>query len=259
MRRLLAGLLFACASAPAWVSAQQGGGQGELQLPQPPKDDDATAAVRPYAPDLRSGGFLLRVRGGVASPVGRLASGLYFDHLVTGGPSVDGSLGVGIARYASLELGGGWAWFPKATGDFNDGVSPCISPNCEGGTAWAGLSFVYHPVQALAFDPTLSFGMGWRAVWLQGSTDVLSKHTLDGRLFHAIEPAKVSLGGEFYPVPQFGFGPVVSLDLGVFVDGPEAFTLGSVYTMLSAGIRLSLEPTRKAIKPSGPAKAAAAR
>ena len=71
-----------------------------------------------------------------------------------------------------------------------------------------------------------------------------------GMVQKAMARARIALGSDW---------PVVSLDLGVFVDGPEAFTLGSVYTMLSAGIRLSLEPTRKAIRPSGPAKAAAAR
>lgn len=213
--------------------------------PKAPSDADDEAepeapgagVARPAPRDERTGTFLIRLQGGAASPIGRLASGLYFDHVVAGGGGLRGALGVGIGRSATLELSGGWAYLAGASG--------CVS--CSGSTFDAGLGLVYHPVQALAFDPSLGFSMGYRGTLLDGTTTARPlPRNLSGALFHGFDFARVTLAGEFYPTPKLGFGPALSIDVGAVLDGPQPGALGSVYTVLQAGLRISLDPLRGA-------------
>jgi hypothetical protein len=204
--------------------------EGEPEAP-------GAGVARPAPRDDRTGTFLIRLQGGAASPIGRLASGLYFDHVVSGGGGLRGALGVGIGRSATLELSGGWAYLAGASG--------CVS--CSGSTFDAGLGLVYHPVQALAFDPSLGFSMGYRGTLLDGTTTARPlPRSLSGALFHGFDFARVTLAGEFYPSPKLGFGPALSLDVGAVLDGPQAGSLGSIYTVLQAGLRISIDPLRRA-------------
>jgi hypothetical protein len=204
--------------------------EGEPEAP-------GAGVARPAPRDDRTGTFLIRLQGGATSPIGRLASGLYFDHVVSGGGGLRGALGVGIGRSATLELSGGWAYLAGASG--------CVS--CSGSTFDAGLGLVYHPVQALAFDPSLGFSMGYRGTLLDGTTTARPlPRSLSGALFHGFDFARVTLAGEFYPSPKLGFGPALSLDVGAVLDGPQAGSLGSIYTVLQAGLRISIDPLRRA-------------
>ncbi len=255
----IAALRLALVASP-WGLAAEAHAQGELTLPAPAKDEDASAQPKPLPPDERTGVFHLGLRGGIASPVGQLGERLWFDQVVTGGPSAELSLGIGVGRHASLELSGGFGWLPSA--------SSCTIA-CEGYTFGGGLALAYHPIQALAIDPTLSFGVGYRGFLLRGTTGASPPQVLGEAPFHAIDFARVAVATDFFPAPFVGIGPVLEADVGMFVDGPQVGTLGSAYVLLSASLRITFEakraprlvpgstPTGPSQPPDSPAKAPA--
>jgi len=81
-------------------------------------------------------------------------------------------------------------------------------------------------VQGTRFDPWGSFALGVR------STNVDSR--LGSNNYLGVDILKISLGGDWYPTSNFGFGPYVSFDWGTYGhDGG--------HTGLSTGLRLVLD------------------
>lgn len=175
----------------------------------------------PAAPDLRRSHLLLSAGGVVAVPSVNLvpvpagASAFRYG----GGPR--GSVGLGLNRHVLLRLDGGASWFRSGAG--------CA--DCRAMSADVGASLAYVLVQGIAFEPWAAYGAGYR--YASSEVDGLSETA------HGLDVARISLGGDFFPVPSFGFGPFIETDIGVRVS-PD--TAG--YVAFAAGLRFTFDPLR---------------
>jgi hypothetical protein len=203
----------------------------------PPEESEAEAGTpRPAAPDLRAGHFFVIGKASLVGPAGSIDSELAPPEVSDAGASFGGIVGIGLSRYAVLEAFGSYA---------------LLDGNCAGCKARsfdAGLGFSYHLAQGLAIDPWISYGVAFRSFEFEannlldlGSAEVSGSYT-------GLDFARIAIGADFYPVPGFGFGPFVELDLGTFVDrdrnpgdpGPDPGA--SVHAFFQLGVRVAIDP-----------------
>lgn len=111
----------------------------------------------------------------------------------------------------------------------------------------AGLGVSYHATQALGFDPWVRFGAGYRALLIDGDLRSLVSTAPPPGTFHGVDVASFGLGGDFFPVPWFGLGLFFQGDVGVMALAPSAQARGAVYGLFQVGVRIALEPQRKAV------------
>jgi len=127
-------------------------------------------------------------------------------------------LGYGVSRNVVL---GVW-------GEFDDHSKPSNCISCNGGKSFAGGPFIrYHLVQGTRFDPWGSFALGVRST------------TVDSRLgpsddYFGVDIMKLSLGGDWYPTSNIGFGPYVAFNWGTFGSSGG-------HTGLATGLRIVLD------------------
>jgi hypothetical protein len=203
-------------------------------------------AIRPAGPDERSGHFLLQGRVGYLTPFGSVATDLGARSVVGGGPAFGANLGLGLSRYTVLELSGSYAVL--------SGADRC--EGCSGRSLDLGLGLVYHLAQGIAFDPWIGYGVGYRRATYEGSARIRGVPlTFSDTAFHGLDVARIALGGDFYPIPQLGFGPYLELDAGTFVSRPAGFGQ-TTYGFFQAGIRVSLDPIRRGAAPTRAARRA---
>lgn len=217
---LLAGATMAIAAEPAGGSS-----------PGEPNEDAAAEAEQTFDPDegiprapaldLRGGSWLFSLAGAVMVPSADLVpSAPGFGSLDVGG-GIRGAIGYGISRHVLLRLDGGVGWLTGSE----------LCEDCSALSVDVGASVVYHLAQALAFDPWISYGAAYRY-----SASTMGDDTLTA---HGIDVARLSIGGDYYPVAAFGFGPFIETDIGLNVD-PDP--LG--YVAFLAGLRFTLDPLR---------------
>ena len=186
--------------------------------------------------DLRAGHFLLYAGGGFAFipdallPPATLPGSPLTNVALGGGGQLQ--LGVGLNRFLVLGLDGAF------------GRAAFASDRCDGcsvTTVGVGLGLAFHPSQAFAFDPWVRYGFGYRHTSsdLDISPDI-PIGVIGSTTESAFDFAKLSIGGDFYPDPLFGFGPYLELDLGVnrLDDSPQ------VYGNLQLGLRVAFDPMR---------------
>ena len=133
----------------------------------------------------------------------------------------------GAALAANLDLGYGLSrnvvvglW-----GEFDNHYSPSGCGPCSAKSLAGGPFIRYHMVQGTRFDPWAAFALGVR------STDV--KTRTDTEHYFGVDFLRLTLGGDWYPTSNFGFGPYFTFDAG---------TYGShVHTGISTGLRLVLD------------------
>ena len=65
--------------------------------------------------------------------------------------------------------------------------------------------------------------------------------------FHGIDVADLTLGGDFFPATWFGVGFFLTGVVGIEVAAPSIEARGAVYGLFQAGLRIALEPQRKAV------------
>jgi hypothetical protein len=127
------------------------------------------------------------------------------------------------------------------------------SSTCSGSTYELGLGLVYHPAQGIAVDPWISYGVAFRSTSLTIPAVLKNVGVLAGDAtsiqYKGIDVARFAIGGDFYPIPQLGFGPYVEADLGSYLwrsGDPTTGTipLGSIYAFFGIGIRVTLDPVR---------------
>jgi len=193
----------------------------------PPEESEAEAGTpRPAAPDLRGGHFFLIGKASLVGPSGSIARDLATEDVSDSGGSFGGIVGVGLSRYAVLEAFGSYTLIDES----------CAG--CEARSFDAGLGFSYHLAQGLAVDPWISYGVAFRSFSFQGPD--ATGMTLEAS-YAGLDFTRIAIGADFYPVPGFGFGPFVELDLGTYVDRPPE-TNASVHAFFQLGVRVALDP-----------------
>ncbi len=142
------------------------------------------------------------------------AFGSHSGALATGlGLNLD--LGYGISRNVLLGL-----W-----GEFDTYSSPSGCVDCSG-KSFAGGPFVrYHIVQGTRFDPWGELAVGVRSISadFRGTSE---SHT-------GFDFLKLTLGGDWYPTSNVGFGPYVTWDIGLYDT--------SSHSGLGTGLRLVID------------------
>lgn len=204
---------------------------------EPGSDDDASVKGRPLPRDDRTGHFTAFGGASVIVPGGDLGAGVTLSQIANAGVGGEAGIAIGLSRYSGLELRG---QFVKLSSS-----SEC--PTCQSQMFAAGLGLTYHTAQALGFDPWVRFGAGYRALTVSGPlTDVLNTAPTPGT-FQGVDFASFSLGGDYFPVPWFGIGIFFGGDVGVNVAAPDGRARGAIYGLFQAGLRIALEPQRKAV------------
>ena len=225
-------LAAALACAPRAALGQERPQDADDDVEVPPEPGAGTP--RPPAPDWRRGTFLLSAGAGYLAPLGSVATGIAAGERVSGGLSVNGSLGFGLSRHTSFQIQGTYGWF--------SGAEAC--PRCTGNSLAVGLGLTYHLVQGIAFDPWGSVGVGYRTMNITvpaaaGGAELLA----GGGRYHGIDFARVAFGGDFYPHPVFGIGPYVEGAFGSYRIRPVE-SEPSIYAFVQVGLRIVLDPLR---------------
>jgi hypothetical protein len=238
LRLALAG--FACATLCASVARAQ-----EPPPGSPPDEIDPEAGLpRGLAPDWRTGHFLLSGRFGLLSPTGNAAvvgtdveqQNIAVADLASAGMLFGGTLGFGISRHGVIE----------ATVDYGRLGAQLGCPLCSGTQLAIGLGVSYHMAQGVAIDPWVSYGFGVR--FSSFKVPNLTTNGIDTQTYRGIDIARLALGADFYPTPFLGLGPFIEADLGTNVKFPFADYGGSVYAMLTLGVRVTLDPLRSSTR-----------
>jgi hypothetical protein len=242
------------------------------------EDDEDTAQAappRPPAPDTRTGHLLLASRVGFATPIGRFIPGTAASDFAGPGVSIGGMLGVGLSRYAVLEVTGGSALLSGSTSL----LGPNACAGCNGRSFDVGLGLSYRVAQGMAVDPWVSFGLGYRFATFSINTDPktgmlpLDPDTKQPAnapkpyTYQGLDFARIALGADFYPLPALGFGPYIEADIGTRTRGalgapgtvpppPDNTTYGpAVYAFFHVGLRIALDPFRSGSPSARPASA----
>jgi hypothetical protein len=185
-------------------------------------DDPDRAVARPDAADLRHGHWLLSVDGGVWAPSMGIYPTIPEIGVIDAGGTLHGHVGVGLGRYLVLNVDGGFAYGPST-----NSATDCSS--CGLWSIDVGPSLAFHLTQGFAFDPWVSYGLGYRHTIL--SLDSGNEPV------KAVDVAKLAIGGDWYPDPLFGLGPYIGTDIGVRTSGEV-----SGYGIFHAGLRLTFDP-----------------
>ncbi len=277
---LPAGLLFAAlaASGPASGQAPRTAAPAPAAAAPAPgaaaedEVDPEAGTPRAAAPDERSGHFLIDAKAAFLFPAGSLSSGTSAGRVIGSGSAFGGALGLGISPFVSLELQGAYGRLGASEG--------CTG--CSGWTVDLGLGLAYHLAQGIAFDPWISYGVGFRTIRvdLPAGRSVLSGATEAS--WQGLDVARIALGGSFHPLPGFGFGPYFEADVGTFTSRPAIASEGacakaglgatspghdgysgsgpcdlggSVHAFFQLGVRIALDPARWGGGGPAPAKA----
>jgi hypothetical protein len=185
----------------------QASGEGPRAAPPHPDatdaDDPKTAPV-PLARDTVGGHIAVGAIAGVIVPLGSTASGTAQSDVLSPGLVLAGDITYGVSRTVML----------GAYGDFGmpSGSGPWAGQNAS--SISVGPLLRYHLVQGVRFDPWLSAGIGFRRT--SGGKDALT----------GIDWTRLQIGGDWYATSQLGFGPVLELALGTFLDS-SASNLGA--------------------------------
>jgi hypothetical protein len=188
---------------------------------------------RPEASDERAGHVYLRVGSNLEIPSGFARSGVALVDVIGLGVGLDASIGVGLSPHAELSLEGTYAWML--------GASNCA--DCGGDHVSANLGFVYHLARGTALDPWMRLGMGFRTV--EYTSGIGGPSALVPGRFYGLDWLDLSIGGSFFPVPAFGFGPFLAADVGSFVGRPEVNGDAGgtrVYAFFQTGFRFEFDP-----------------
>jgi hypothetical protein len=231
MQRLrLLGCTLAISASLGFVSsvslAQTDGAAASGDSAQPENVDPSARwkeRAQPLPRDTVGGHFNLGVTGGFVVPFGTASSETNQRHLLGNGWSGALDLSYGVSRTVSFGAYG-QALF------LGDG-SRCT--DCEGQSFSGGLFVRYHLAQGLRFDPWVSYGLGFRT---QSATVDATKLSYSG-----LDWARVQIGGDWYALSQFGFGPLVEFTGGSFFSRPDGDGGAGVHLQVLVGLRTVLD------------------
>lgn len=202
-------------------------------------DDEPLPPGRPLPRDDRTGRFSAFGGIDVVVPGGDLGAGLTLPDVASVGFAAEAGVGIGVTRYSSLMVRGQFASFGQTT--------QCAT--CTVQMFAIGLGLTYHASQALGFDPWVRFGTGYRSLSFatDGTIGDIGGVRVTPGTSHGIDLTSFTLGGDFFPVPWLGLGVYLAGDVGIAVSTPDLDARGAVYGLFHAGLRIALEPQRKAV------------
>jgi hypothetical protein len=193
--------------------------------PVPVPNDEPEAPLVPDAKDTLGGHLVAGGSAAFVVPWGDLQRGTAAGDLGPGyGFGID--LGYGLSRSVVIGAWGQYALYAD-------------SPDCDcTASSYAVGPFVrYHLVQGMRFDPWLLAGLGYRAMTVDAST---------GKADYAgIEWLRIAVGGDYYPFGNFGFGPLIELDMGAFGKAPAEDRDSALHFTFVGGLRLVLDAPGK--------------
>ena len=232
--------------------------------PDVPADEGPTVAPRPLPRDDRTGHVIAFAGLSVVVPGGDLGAGapppsvdkpagITLAQVAGAGLGAEAGLGIGVARHGTLDVRGQLVRFEPALDCQNArrtalgrGGSGTV-PACSAQMFAADLGLTYHTSQALGFDPWVRFGAGYRAILVNGPLADISATAPATGTFHGIDVANLTMGGDFFPATWFGLGFFLSGVVGIQVAAPSSEARGAVYGLFQAGLRIALDPQRKAV------------
>lgn len=209
------------ASSAAAQPAEPGGAGAE----DPPQDSAARWNTRSEPPRPAGLAGHVALSGSVAwvLPFGTISEGVSQHDRFGSGLGYQLDLGYGVG--SSVVIG---VWGQLLTLSDGSGCDDCA------GIGFAGGPFVrYHLVQGLRFDPWFSFGIGYRSQ----SQDVNGVE----RSYGGLDWARVQFGGDWYALPQLGFGPFVELGAGNFFARPDDEQANGVSWRFMTGLRVAVD------------------
>ena len=219
-------------SAPDAAPASSAPGTAETPEPAAPAPDAGPVVVPaendqpvlepiPNAKDTLGGHFVLGASVGAKWQFGSLDTGMKLNDYLGTALALNLDLGYGLSRNVVI---GVW-------GEFDNHAKPGTPTECprvcKGGKSFAGGPFIrYHLVQGTRFDPWGSFALGVRSTTV--NTDLGSKD------YFGVDIMRLSLGGDWYPTSNIGFGPYAAFDWGTYGSSGG-------HTGLAVGARLTLD------------------
>lgn len=200
-----------------------------LKPPSPvpvPNDDEPEPPLIPDAKDTLGGHLVAAANGTFVVPFGDLSQSVAAANLGPGyGVGLD--LGYGLSRSVVF---GVWGRYETYANSVDCGTEPNRNAGCTASGYAVGPFVRYHLVQGTRFDPWLLAGLGYRAMTVESSAGKAD--------YSGVEWLRLSLGGDYYPFKNFGFGPLTEFDLGVFGNRPDEGRGSAVHFSFVAGLRL---------------------
>ena len=198
-------------AAPAAPAAEAG------PVVVPAESDQPLLEPIPSAHDTLGGHFVLGAALGGKWQFGSLEQDRKLNDFLGAALALNLDLGFGLTR--NIVLG---VW-----GEFDNHGTPSGCRVCNGGKSFAGGPFIrYHLVQGTRFDPWGAFALGLRSTSVD--TDIGNKD------YFGVDIMRLSLGGDWYPTSNIGFGPYVSFDWGTYGSSGG-------HTGLATGLRVVLD------------------
>jgi len=183
----------------------------------PAESDQPVLEPIPSARDTLGGHLVLGAALGGKWQFGNLEQDKKLNDFLGAALALNVDLGYGLTR--NIVLG---VW-----GEFDGHGTPSGCRVCDGGKSFAGGPFIrYHLVQGTRFDPWGAFALGVRSTTVD--TDLESKD------YFGVDIMKLTLGGDWYPTSNVGFGPYVSFDWGTYGSSGG-------HTGLATGLRVVLD------------------
>lgn len=180
------------------------------------------ASDSPSEGDSRTGRIGFGLRAGFQAPMGSAERRVSQADLASWGPSFGAEVNYGLSRYVLAGAFGDWSSLGAPEG--------CAA--CSAKSLAAGLGVQYHLIEGSAFDPFMSFGLGWRTTRFEPSD-----------VSYAGPFARLMVAGDWYPTEAFGFGPFLELSLGRYVSrSPGEIRGGAIDSFFTAGLRIALNP-----------------
>jgi len=204
------------------------GAEPLLQPPSPtpvPNDEPQPPFVADAA-DTLGGHIVVGGSAAFAVPWGDFQQGTTASDLGPGyGFGLD--LGYGLSRSVVVGIWGQYSLYAEG--------ADC--GNCTASSYAVGPFVRYHLVQGMRFDPWLLAGIGYRAMSIEpGNRPGIGQGDYAG-----VEWIHFALGGDYYPVKNFGFGPLVEFDMGVFGKHPAEDLGSELHYTFVGGLRLVLD------------------
>lgn len=213
-RRLLltTALLLGCPSRTAQAAVPDPA-PAPLAPADPLPSDPVSTARDTLSGHVQVGGGPLLV-----APFAWLDGATAFRDVASAGFGLGLDAGIGVSR--SVVLGGYFQYASYGEAD--------ACPTCDSTSLGFGGFIRYHLIQGARFDPWASAGVGYRSLDT-GNTQ-----------YSGIEWLRLSVGGDWYALSQFAFGPYVELALGTLTDRP-ASSNAAVYASFVTGLRLVVD------------------
>ncbi len=193
---------------------------------QPNSNATTEEVVRIFAKDLRKGHIYFSIAGENLTALGNIVENQPSNEILGTGYGFSGRIGLGLNRYVVTNVDFGMNSYSST-----DRCSSCSSNSFR-----VGLGLEYHMAQGIAFDPWLRFGFGYRNLSIQSDNFKEFNGT-----YHGMDWLHMGIGGHFYPMKPFGFGPFLDWAIGSYSLTPTVSNSNSTYSIVTLGLNVIVD------------------